>query len=523
MYGRRESGILFHPTSLPGAFGIGEIGPAARAFAEVLQGMGQGVWQVLPLGPTGYADSPYQCLSTFAGNPLIISLEQLAKDGLWSGSERDAFPRMPEGDVDFGAVIPTRGRALTEVCRKFARRASPEHRLGLEVFRDEQADWLEDYALYMALKEHHGLRPWTEWAPPLRDRDPAALREAARTHRTEIRHTRIRQYLFFDQWRRLRAHCRRHRVRLVGDLPIFVAHDSADVWANRDLFQLGDDGLPTVVAGVPPDYFSETGQRWGNPLYRWDLHEQSGYAWWANRLRMTFDLVDIVRIDHFRGFEAYWEIPAHEPTAIHGRWIPGPGIGFFDALRARLGDLPILAEDLGLITDEVHALREACGFPGMRVLQFSFGGKRGNPLHWPDAFPPDCVCYTGTHDNDTTQGWFHAQAGVGTTQSRAQLRRERKRLLHILGTDGTEIHWDFIRVAAECPAGTSVYPMQDVLGLDSHSRMNTPGTTGGNWRWRLRDGLLTEPIQSRLLQLTTQSGRLPDTERKETHKIRPLL
>jgi 4-alpha-glucanotransferase len=513
MAGDREGGILLHPTSLAGDFGIGEIGPAAYAFAETLSAMGQGLWQVLPLGPTGYGDSPYQCLSTFAGNPLLISLEQLAADGLWSRAERAAFPRFPAGDVDYGAVIPPRQRALTAVCRRFAPRASRAHRRGLEAFCDEQAHWLGDYALFMALKEHHGLRPWTAWAPPLRDRDPAALREAARAHHTAIRHTRIRQYLFFDQWRRLRAHCHRHRVRLIGDLPIFVAHDSADVWANRALFHLREDGQPTVVAGVPPDYFSETGQRWGNPLYRWDLLEQTDYAWWTRRLRMTLSLVDVVRIDHFRGFEAYWEIPAEEPTAIHGRWIPGPGARVFDALRAQLGALPIIAEDLGLITEEVHALREACGFPGMRVLQFSFGGKRGDPLHWPDAFPPDCVCYTGTHDNDTTQGWFHARSGKGTTQSQAQIRRERRRLLKYLGTDGAEIHWDLIRVAAECPADTAIYPLQDVLGLGSDARMNTPGTIGGNWQWRLRHGQLTSHIQARLRQITQHAHRLPSPDR----------
>lgn len=507
MFDPRQSGILFHPTSLPGPYGIGEIGPRARAFAATLEAMGQGLWQVLPLGPTGYADSPYQSLSSFAGNPMLISLEQLHQDGLWTPDPADAASFGSPGPVDFGALIPVREQALRAVCRGFARRASPEHRSGYQAFRRIQAHWLDDFSLFMAIKRDQGLRPWTDWPVPLRDRDPSALRDARRSLRTPIRHIKIGQYLFFDQWRRLRSACRRHGVRLVGDLPIFVAHDSADVWASPDLFYLSERGQPTVVAGVPPDYFSETGQRWGNPLYQWDRHRASGYEWWIRRLQGSLDLVDVIRVDHFRGFEAYWEIPASEPTAVHGRWVKGPGIDLFRALGAELGTLPIIAEDLGLITPDVDALREASGFPGMRVLQFGFDGKSGDPLHWPEAFPTDCVCYTGTHDNDTTQGWFESLNRPGPDHAKS--RKLRNRLLAYLGTSGRDIHWDLIRTAAESPAATVIFPLQDVLGLDSSARMNTPGTTGGNWRWRLVENQLTDSIQQRLHDLTRQTGRTP--------------
>ena len=509
MHRRRESGILLHPTSLPGAYGIGEIGPHAAAFVDVLQAMGQGVWQVLPLGPTSYGDSPYQSLSTFAGNPLLISFDQLEADGLLSRSRLASFPRFDPGRVDYGAVIPARHSVLATVCRGFRRRASGAMKDRFEAFCEDHRDWLEDYALFVALKDQHGGRPWTEWDPDLAARQPRALRRATRTLHTAVRNARIRQFLFFDQWHRLAAHCRARGVRLMGDLPIFVAHDSADVWAHRELFFLNEAGFPTVVAGVPPDYFSAIGQRWGNPLYDWTVHEQTGYAWWIERMRRTFEMVDVVRIDHFRGFEAYWEIPAGEPTAVKGRWVKGPGAAFFEALRRRLGELPIVAEDLGVITRPVEALRDRFGFPGMQVLQFAFGPDGPLAESHPERFRPNCVCYTGTHDNDTTRGWFWGDHGQNSTRSREEIERERKTILTYLGTDGAEIHWDFIALALRSPANLVVAPLQDLLGLDSSGRMNVPGRPDGNWAWRFEEGALTSVTIERMRKLTEETARLP--------------
>lgn len=508
----RQSGVLLHPTSLPGPYGMGEIGPQATAFADALQSMGQGVWQVLPMGPTSYGDSPYQSLSTFAGNPLLTSFDLLEADGLLSRSRLARFPAWDPHRVDYGAVIPARTAVLDTVCRSFARRASDDIKARYDAFCEENKAWLEDYALFVALKNEHGGRPWIEWDPDLAARDPAAIRRASRTLRTAVRNARIRQFLFFDHWHRLAAQCHERGVRLMGDLPIFVAHDSADVWAHRDLFYLDDAGFPTVVAGVPPDYFSATGQRWGNPLYDWKIHEQTDFAWWAERMRCTFDMVDIVRIDHFRGFEAYWEIPADEPTAIRGRWVEGPGAPFFEALHRKLGDLPIIAEDLGLITAPVEALRDRFGFPGMQVLQFSFGPD--GPLHdsHPERLRSNCVCYTGTHDNDTTRGWFWSDHGQNSTRSREEIEREQRGILSFLGTDGSEIHWDFIALAMRSAADLVIAPLQDILGLDSSGRMNVPGRPDGNWAWRFEKGDLTDSMVARMCELTERSGRMACAE-----------
>jgi 4-alpha-glucanotransferase len=503
----RESGILLHPTSLPGGYGIGEIGPQAVAFADGLREMGQGVWQVLPLGPTSYGDSPYQSLSTFAGNPLLISFDLLQADGLLTRSRLSRFPRFDPGRVDYGKVIPARSAMLDTVCRGFARKASPEMKARYQAFCHAHETWLEDYALFVALKHAHGGRPWTEWDADLAAREPSALRRAGRRLRTAVRNARIRQFLFFDQWHRLVSHCRAIGVRLMGDLPIFVAHDSADVWAHRELFFLDKAGFPTVVAGVPPDYFSATGQRWGNPLYDWPVHAGTGFSWWIERMRRTFDLVDIVRIDHFRGFQAYWEIPGDEPTAVRGRWVEAPGESFFQALLRALGDLPIVAEDLGLITPPVEALRDRFGFPGMQVLQFAFGPDGPSEANHPERFRANCVCYTGTHDNDTTRGWFWGDDGQDSTRSREEIERERRSILDYLGTDGSEIHWDFIGLAMRSPANLVMAPLQDVLGLDSRGRMNVPGRPDGNWGWRYRHGDLSREIRDRMRALTADAGR----------------
>jgi 4-alpha-glucanotransferase len=511
----RESGILLHPTSLPGHYGIGEVGPSAYAFVDWLCRAGQHLWQILPLGPTSYGDSPYQSLSTFAGNPLLISFDLLLEDGLLAPSRAAQFPRFPGETVDFGAVIPARKQALGTVCRGFNQRAGPERRAAFDRFCAEQASWLDDYALFVALKEAHGLRAWTEWAPEYRNREAGALRRAGRKLQIAVRNAKLQQYLFFDHWHRLREYCARHSIRLIGDIPIFVAHDSSDVWAHRELFYIEDDGLPTVIAGVPPDYFSADGQRWGNPLYRWEVHEETGYSWWIERMRSVFDLVDIVRIDHFRGFEAYWEIAAAEETAIHGRWVPGPKHRIFEALEGALGDLPIIAEDLGVITPEVEALRDRFGFPGMRVLQFAFGSDPMAEDYRPEAFPGNTVCYTGTHDNDTTRGWFWSEAGKGSTRSREEIESERRTILEYVGTDGTEIHWDLISVAAHSPADRAIYPLQDLLGLDTSGRMNVPGEPAGNWGWRFRPGQLTPELEQRIRAICASANRPDGREASE--------
>ncbi len=503
----RQSGILLHPTSLPGSFGMGEIGHHARLFADALERMGQRLWQVLPVGPTGYGDSPYQSLSTFAGNPLLISFDLLAREGLLSRSQLARFPSFPADAVDYGPVIQARMSVLRSVCRAFDSRASQRKRRAFRMFCEQQQGWLDDFALFFALKNHHELRPWTEWEPELAQRDPSALRQARRAHRTEIRHVKLRQFLFFDQWARLRTYCHDRGIRMVGDIPIFVAHDSADVWAHPELFYLDEKGFPTVVAGVPPDYFSATGQLWGNPLYRWDVHRASRYAWWVARMRHVFEMVDIVRIDHFRGFEAYWEVAGGEQTAMNGKWVKGPNADLFEELRRQIGLLPIIAEDLGVITPEVEALRDRFEFPGMRILQFAFGDDHQASKFRPESYPPNCVVYTGTHDNDTTRGWFNSEPGKDSTRTAEQIARERRTVLDYLKTDGREIHWDLMAVGMKSKANTFVAPLQDVLGLGSGARMNVPGVPGGNWRWRFTWDQLTPALEARLHELTKTAGR----------------
>ncbi len=503
----RKGGLLLHPTSLPGPYGMGEIGREARKFVRTLRGMGLHLWQILPLGPTGYADSPYQSLSTFAGNPLWISFDQLIRDGLLSRSRLDRFPKFPDSTVDFGPVIAARTAILNTVCGTFESRASESRKRAYRDFCEKNAGWLDDFALFYALKTAHQLRPWTEWEPELAQRDPKAIQQAQRKYWTAVQQVKISQYLFFDQWERLVEYCHERDVRLIGDIPIFVAHDSADVWAHPELFYLDKHGAPTSVAGVPPDYFSATGQLWGNPLYRWDVHRKTNYAWWVARLRKIFELVDIVRIDHFRGFEAYWEIPGDEKTAIHGKWVPGPGADFFASLLKQLGRLPIIAEDLGVITPAVEALRDQFEFPGMRILQFAFGNDDKADDYRPESYPPNCVVYTGTHDNDTAAGWFHSQPGKNSTRSKKEIEAERTTVLEYLGTDGSEIHWDLIALAMKSNANTAVVPMQDVLGLGSVGRMNVPGVEGGNWRWRFSWDQLTPAMRRRMRRLSDAAGR----------------
>jgi 4-alpha-glucanotransferase len=502
----RSSGVLLHPTSLPGRFGIGDLGPEARQFVTFLARAGQHIWQVLPLGPTGYGDSPYQCFSAFAGNPLLISLDALLEDDLLSTADVEDSRACPVDTVDYGRIIAHRHPLWRRALERFDARALPSARSAFDAFCREQADWLDEYALFMAVKEAHGLVAWTHWDPAIAHRDPAAL---ARWRQQSVRARRAHQfaqYLFFTQWQALRDHCRAEGVSLMGDLPIFVAHDSADVWARRDLFQLRADGVPQVVAGVPPDYFSATGQLWGNPHYRWDVLARDGYAWWIARIRAVLSLVDRVRLDHFRGFEAAWEVPGDATTAIHGRWVKGPGGALFEAMQRALGSLPFVAEDLGVITPEVEALRERFGFPGMAILQFAFGTDPQAADFRPHNYRRHHVVYTGTHDNDTTVGWWTSRAGH-STRSEADLVAERAFASRYLGTDGSEIHWAFIRAVFASVANTAIVPLQDLLGLGHEGRMNQPGQPSGNWRWRVRAEALTDTVADRLRMLAATYDR----------------
>ena len=503
----RKAGILLHPTSLPGPYGIGEIGIAARKFVEKLEQAGQTYWQLLPLGPTGYGDSPYQALGTFAGNPILLCFHDLLADGLLKESQLSDFPAFPDSHVDYGPVLEARNSILLEVCRRFSRRASSELKIEFESFCERSKDWLDDYALFSAIKAKQNLQPWTTWPEDLALRDTGALLRFKQKNPNAIRYAKILQFLFERQWSRLHAYAREHGILLIGDLPIFVSHDSADVWSHPELFYLDERGMPEVVAGVPPDYFSKTGQLWGNPLYKWDVHQASGFSWWLERIQSVLRQVDLVRIDHFRGFESYWEVPGDEATAENGRWVKAPGKQLFDAIQNELGNLPIIAEDLGVITDEVDALRDEFGLPGMRILHFSFGAdQKGNDS--PQGFPENCIVYTGTHDNDTTVGWFWREAGVNTTEDAKDIEAERARVLAEVNTDGSQIHWDLIAFAHNLGVHTAIIPLQDVLGLGTEARMNVPGITGGNWAWRFSVDQLRDQDLSRLRDITEWAGRL---------------
>ena len=493
---RRRSGILLHPTSLPGRCGIGDLGTWSYRFADFLADSGQRLWQILPLGPPGFGNSPYQCLSSMAGNPLLISLETLVVEGWVPPSALENMPAFPQDRVDFDAVLPFKWRILRRAARRFFKGASDAQRLEFDTFCGENGHWLDRYSEFAALKEANRGAVWSEWT------------KISRPDEQEVQAQKFVQFEFFRQWRKLKDHCHSRDIAIVGDVPIFVAHDSADVWANPGLFDLDEAGVPRTIAGVPPDYFSATGQCWGNPLYRWEEHERTGYRWWIDRVRATLALVDIARIDHFRGFEKYYEIPGGAKTAVNGHWVNGPGDRFFAALEQALGKLPIIAEDLGYITPEVHALRDRWGFPGMRVLQFAFGNPSPTDPFKPYNFIPNCVVYTGTHDNDTTRGWF-ASAGTGESTSPAeQARRERELALRYMDGTAEEVHWAFIRTALSSVAETAVFPMQDALGLGSEARMNFPGRLEKNWTWRLLPDQLKPELAERLLSLSRTYGRV---------------
>ncbi len=491
----RASGILLHPTSLPGPHGMGDFGPSAYHFVDWLERAGQRLWQWLPTTPIGPGHSPYQSVSAFAGSPLLVALEPLVERGWLAWPSPPAFELQ---GADFARAGPWRLARLQDAFAGFERNAVPGDRASFDAWCADQGDWLDDYALFMALEQAHDHAPWWRWPAPLARRDPAALAAARAGHAASIRFWRFVQWCFDTQCVALKAYANAHGVGIVGDLPIYVAHHSADCWSRPDLYALGPDWQPLVVAGVPPDDLGPDGQRWGNPLYRWDRMAADGYAWWAARVRRALHQVDAFRIDHFRGFAGYWEVPASSPTARQGRWRPGPGKALFDALARALGPLPIIAEDLGYITPDVHALRDACGFLGMKVLQFAFGGA-GDHEYLPHNYPTQAVVYTGTHDTDTVRGWWR---GTG--------ERERRYAGTYLACGEHDVHWAMIRAALNSVARIALLPLQDVLGLGSDQRMNRPGTTGNaNWTWRfVWDDVSGEPARV-LGMLTAASGRGP--------------
>ena len=490
----RSSGVLLHPTSLPGPHGCGDFGPGAYHFVDWLVSAAQKLWQILPLGGIGPGNSPYMSSSAFAGNVLLIDLGELRSRGWLNDADLQADTGLADAWVNFAAVIPFRMQRLSRAATAFAQTATDAERVELAAFRSAQASWLDDYTMFMALCEAQGSGDWCAWPAALAQRDPAALTEARMLHAERIAFWEFCQWSFFRQWQALKTYTNQRGIEIIGDAPIFIAHQSAEVWARQDLFELDASGRPTVVAGVPPDAFSDTGQHWGHPLYRWSAHKAEAFGWWVERIRRTFELVDIVRIDHFRGFAAYWEIKASEPTAINGRWVNGPGAALFKAIARELGPLPIIAEDLGVITPDVVALRKRFHLPGMRILQFAFGGG-GDNLYLPHNHEPDAAVYTGTHDNNTTQGWWQNASHA-----------EQQHVLGYLGLGGqpdaaAQIHWHLIRAACASVADTAVHPMQDVLGLGHEHRMNFPGQGEGWWAWRFNWWQVTPEHAQRLAEM----------------------
>lgn len=503
----RASGVLLHPTSLPSNYGIGDLGENAYRFVDFLERAKQIYWQVLPLGPTGYGDSPYQCFSAFAGNTNMIAPELLVAEGFLSQEEIDAKPDFPPTRVDFGKLYDWKNHILALAYGRFRQTTSVDLREKFETFCQQEAAWLEDYALFRAVKKSQDQKLWLEWEAPLRLRDENALAQAQENLSEDIQAQKFQQWLFFRQWNDLKCYANERKIKIVGDVPIFISLDSSDVWCNPQEFKLDAENRPLVVAGVPPDYFSATGQLWGNPIYNWDNMRRDNFKWWIDRVKATLRTVDVVRVDHFRGFAAAWEVPGGDATAVNGKWVNVPGKELFDALENAIGDLPFWAEDLGVITPDVEELRDGFGFPGMRILQFAFGGDTTNH-DLPHNYIKNAVTYTGTHDNDTTVGWFNSGVGAGSTRDNAQINREHNFCLEYLNSDGREIHWDFIRAAWASVADTAIVPMQDLLGLGNDARMNLPASTVGNWNWRCVEGDFSDEIAERLRKLTEIYGRV---------------
>ncbi|MCC9654930.1 4-alpha-glucanotransferase [Rhodopirellula halodulae] len=499
----RSSGILCHITSLPSELGIGDLGSAAYQMVDFLHAAGQSIWQILPLSPPAYGDSPYSAYSAFAGNPLLISLETLVEEGLLDAADLEGFPEGDPAFVNYGAVHEFKLPKLRVAYERFCEAPPREFKIAFELFIDENDWWLDEFSLFEVFMNKFEDSHWANWPDEIRRRDADALGQARQELSREIDFSRFKQFLFERQWNRLKAYANQQSVQLCGDMPIFVAYESADVWGNQDMFALNEDGTPKLVAGVPPDYFSETGQLWGNPQYDWDALEGANYAWWTARFRRALQQFDLLRVDHFRGFEAYWEIRYGAETAIDGQWKTGPGTKPFDAATKELGELPFIAEDLGMITDSVHELREKLGFPGMRVLQFGFATMEDD-FHRPSTYTESCVAYTGTHDNDTVMGWYHLRKPP----------EEGPDPLDDVIHGEEDIHWQLIDAVMSSEAEIAIVPIQDVLGLGNEARMNLPGVASGNWAWRLKPQMLTMQHAERLASLCQQRDRL-------THEVTP--
>ena len=491
----RSAGILLHPTSLPGPYGIGDLGPQARRWIDFLAESGTGLWQILPIGPTGYGDSPYQTFSSFAGNPYLISPDDLLEAGLLHSDDVVDHPQFNPKAVEYGNVIYWKLDLLGRAYNHFLNAGGPDSHPGVSDFYHQHQSWLDDYAIFMALKEFHGWKPWTEWPAGHCLRDQNHLEKFQDEHTYAVQRQKFLQFLFYKQWHALRKYANDQGVRIIGDIPIFIAHDSADAWSHKELFYLDEKGLPTVVAGVPPDFFAKTGQLWGNPLYRWEVHAQSDYSWWLDRLRAAFSMTDMLRFDHFRGFVDYWEVPAGEDTAENGRWVLGPGEKFMNRVDEEFQGVPIIAEDLGSLSPEVFRLRDQFNLPGMKILVFAFNSDESN-LFLPHHFPENCVVYTGTHDNDTVVGWFNR---IG--------EEEKTFALEYLGSSGEDIAWDMIELGWSSKAVIAAAPLQDLLSLDDSARMNYPGDPQGNWRWRFSEDDLSDELKDRLREINDKYGR----------------
>jgi len=499
----RQAGILLHPTSLPGPDGIGDLGPAVYQWVDSIKKAGFTLGQVLPLGPTGYGDSPYQCFSAFAGNPYLVSPALLLDEGLLHRDDLAERPSFPVDRVDYGSAIQWKNKLLHTAYNRFCRIHPPLLTDEFNEFQVKEKEWLNDFSLFMAIKESMGGRSWNEWPKGLRKRRPDDLAAFTNEFSDEIQYHQFRQFLFFRQWNQVHTYVNETGIKIIGDIPLFVAYDSADVWANPDLFFLDPEGNPQFVAGVPPDYFSATGQLWGNPLYKWNYHRETGYAWWIARIKSTLAMFDFIRLDHFRGFAGYWEIPAGMPTAEKGRWVNGPGTDFLSSVNRVLGSLPIIAEDLGEITPDVVELRDKFNLPGMKIFQFSFATDPTDPF-LPHNYPVNCVAYTGTHDNDTTIGWYQTAPEV-----------ERDFCRRYLACDSNGIPWEMIRAVWQSVARIAIAPLQDFLSLDTSARMNYPGRTGGNWSWRMTTNGLSDDLIRRIHEINWLYNRLPELQVKK--------
>ena len=493
----RSSGILLHPTSLPGKYGIGSLGKEAYKFVDFLKKSNQKLWQIFPLGPTGYGDSPYQCFSSFAGNPYLIDFDLLIEQNLLTEEDlKDVNFGENEEYIDYGAIYNQKYPLLRKAYENFKANGNKELKEKLETFKAENSSWLDDYSLYISLKNHFNGLPWNEWEDDIRTRKEAAINKYKAELANEIEYHNFIQFLFFTQWNNVKKYANDNGIKIIGDIPIFVAVDSSDAWANPEIFLFDPELKPVKVAGVPPDYFSATGQLWGNPLYDWDRLKELNYKWWVDRVKANLSTCDIIRIDHFRGFDEYWAVPYGDKTAENGTWCPGPRTDLFNTIKNELGELPIIAEDLGTMTQGVIDLREATGFPGMKILGFAFDSKEEND-YLPHTYTKNCVVYTGTHDNDTLIGWF-----TKANEDDKQFARN-----YLNSRSDNEIHWDAIRGAWSSVANMAIAPIQDFLGLGSEARINTPGLASGNWQWRLKDGVLTDELAERIAKLTKVYSR----------------